>query len=180
MSSQSETTQKFIKDARTIAQKVEGLEQTIPALIRSIGKSLDEFKAKQDFMAEWMDAVVGVVGLEKVQEAVLETRAKRAQAECDAAKADVVAQKAAGNLVNLDKVEDECFVILTEVVNDTNAPVGPGWFKMHMSELKPEFRELLKGKEVGYSERRESTTFTIVEVLKAVPQANVTTEKAVN
>lgn len=194
MSAQNETTQKFLSDARSLKEQVAALkeqvtaiESTIPALIRSVGKNMDEIKTKVDFMAEWMDALVGVVGLESVQEAILTSRTKKAVEAAEAAKAELAALKASGEMVNLDVVEDDVTLVLSEVKNDTNEPVGPGWFKLHTSELKPEFKELLKGKPVGYSERREETTFTVLEVLKAVavhktetlPEAAAATTEAV-
>lgn len=169
MSPQTNTTQKFLADARSIRERVDGLEQVIPALVKNVGKGIDELKSKTDFMAEWMDALVGVVGVDLVQAAVLDARQKKAAAQMEADKADLAAQKAAGTLVPLEKVEDECFVVLTEVKNDTTEPVGAGWFRLHTTQLKPEFKALLKDKAPGYSERREESTFTLVEVLKYVP-----------
>lgn len=169
MTAQTNTTKKFIEDARSIRERVAGLEEVIPALVKNIGKAIDENKVKVDFMAEWMDALVGLVGVEKVEAAVLDTRNKKALAQAEAAKAALASEKEKGAYVNLDKVEDECFVVLTEHKNDTEEPVGGGWFKLHTTQLKPEFRELLKDKAPGYSERREASTFTLVEVLKSVP-----------
>lgn len=186
MSPQNQTTKKFLDDARSIRERVTSLEEVffgnqekgtegvIPVLTKSIGKAIDEQKVKVDFMAEWMDALVGIVGVEKVEAAVIDTRNKKALAQAEADKAALADAKSKGAYVNLDKVEDECFVVLTEYKNDTEEPIGGGWFKLHTSQLKPEFRELLKDKAPGYSERREASTFTLVEILKSVPSTATT------
>jgi len=171
MTAQTNTTQKFLADARSIRERMDMLEQVVPSLVKNVGKALDELKAKTDFMAEWMDALVGVVGVDSVQAAVLEARKKKAVAQMEADKADLAAQKAAGTLVPLEKVEDDCVVVLTEVKTDTEEPVGAGWVRLHTSQLKPEFQVLFKDRAPGFSERREEHTITLVEVLKYVPPA---------
>jgi len=131
-------------------------------------------------MAEWMDAVVGLLGVEKVQAAVFGTRLKKAQAEAAVLKEETEKLKESGELVAQEAVSEDSYVVLTEVKNDTDEPVGPGWFRLHMTEVRPEFKEMLMGKPAGYSERREETTFTVVEVLKAVKSQTPSTPEVVS
>lgn len=186
MSPQTQTTTKFINDAKGIRERVDNIEEfcfgnpqkgttgVIAAFAKGVGKNIDELKVKTDFMAEWMDAVVGIVGVEKVQAAILETREKKALARAEAQKAELAAEKAKGLYETLEKVEDPCFVILTEFENDTEKPVNGGWFKLHTTQLTPEFMNIVKEKSVGYSERREASTFTIAEILRPKPQPATT------
>jgi hypothetical protein len=179
MSPQTTTTQQFLNDARSLRQRVDDIEQKmVPSLVQNIGREFDGLKTKTDFMAEWLDALVGVVGLTEVEAAVLATRTKKALAEAEVLKVQIADEKAKGLLVNVDKVDDNCFVVLTETKNDTNEPVGAGWFKLHITQLKPEFRDLFKDKAPGFTDRREENTIGLVEILKAVPQAPKAPEPA--
>lgn len=178
MSAQTETTKKFIEDTRSIKDRVAAVEQTIPSLIKSVGVAIDRvanqtasLKNQVDFMAEWLDALVGEFGVEKLQKLVGETRLKKAKEEADATRAETEQLKTDGLLAPAETVEDGVYLVLSEVVNDTNEPAGAGWLRVHSTDLKRDTFEKFLGKTVGHIERMENTTVTVLEILKAVKPA---------
>jgi len=166
MSSQTETTKKFIKDARTVGQRVDEIERLFPPLIQALGRQLDEIKAKSLLMEELVDTAIGLLGTERFAEALKANRLTKAQEDAEQTKAETQKLKVENVLVPVEQVADDSIVVISSFNTETGAPVGAGWFRFRMQELKPEFQQLLKGQSVGFSGQEGPNTFTVLEILK--------------
>lgn len=169
MSPQQDTTKKFLKDARTTTERVQALEEMIPMLIQTIGKQFDEIKPqlkKLEMFEELMDVTIGLLGTERFAETLKASRLERAQNEAEAAKKENEKLKADGILQPVEKVETDSVVVISSHVTETGAPVGAGWVRFRMAELKPELQQKLLGQSVGFTDQEGPNTFTLLEILK--------------
>lgn len=161
-----DTTQKMASQKRNALERIEGLEQMVPNLIRALGKQLDEIGFKVTMMEEMVDSLIGVVGVEPVQKAMTLARQNAAKAKAESQKAETEKLVADGVLEAQALIDEKSVLVLTEKLADGTDAI-PGWFRLSVPELKPDFKERLLNKFVGHTDVLENgNTFTVTEVYK--------------
>lgn len=164
----------MITERRNALERIESVEKMVPNLIKAVGKQFDELNEKVKAMEEVLDAVVGSVGIDAVTAALIESRRKRSIDEAEAQKKETAALVEQGILVPQETIDEESVVIASEVKAD-GSPVGSGWFRFQMQEIKEEFRNALMGQSKGFSGTFENgNNYSVLEVYK-VDQAKAVT-----
>jgi hypothetical protein len=102
--------------------------------------------------AEILAAMIEVLGIkDKVSEAVLTTRKENATKEAEKSKALLETWKSQGLVVPADTVDGKSVLVCKEFDATTNEVIHPGWLRLEVPGIKPEFQAQILGKKVGDS-----------------------------
>jgi hypothetical protein len=176
MSTQDNTTKQFLKDKRNALERIDALENMFPNLIQALGRQIDSVKNKQNFLDELMDAIIGTVGAEKVAESLKDSRLQRALKEAESQKESTAKAVAEGKLKTAEIVGDNSVIVISSNNTATGESVGAGWFRFHVSEIKPEVKAMLVGQSVGFEGTEGGNTFKLLEIYDVAAPAAVAVE----
>jgi hypothetical protein len=161
-----DTTQKMASQKRNALERIEGLEKMVPDLLQAIGKQLDEMKAKVEALEEMTDAVIGVVGVQPVSDAMTASRELRARQQAEAQKQETEKLVSDGVLELQDFVDEKSILVLKELKAD-GTEIPPGWFRVGVPELKPNLQSDVIGKAARSTVSMENGgSFEILEIYK--------------
>lgn len=163
------TTQEMYKQKKSALERIEALESMLPNLIQALGRQIDDMKTQLNGLAELVDTMIGLIGVEKVEAELKSNRLKTATEKAEQQKAHTAKMLAEGRLVSAETVGDNSVLVLRVNSIETGEPVGTGWFRFHVSEIKPEIRETMKGQTVGFKGADELQTFEILEIYDVAP-----------
>ena len=136
------------KSKVSTGQQVAGLAERLDQLGQAIDVALNNMNQQLSTAVEILNAVVGHIGEDKVVELIKENRKKADLEKVEKTKSQIGAMADSGLLVKADEVGEESLIIGKESDKDGNV-IHPGWVSIGFKDVKPEFKELLKGKKVG-------------------------------
>lgn len=158
--------QKKIK--RSVLERVDAIEASVQNLVEQINQSLSAVEKQLTMHQELVGALVSIVGVEPVKEAIETARAAKKQQELEAMIASAQAAKAAleAGLTNGEiaaaEICGERSVIVGVERDKEGVEIPPGRSQLLFAMVKPEFQEKLLGKPVGtVIETATGGTFTV-------------------
>jgi hypothetical protein len=145
--------QKKVK--KSVLDRVGNIEAALQNLIEQINKSFSTLDQQVSMVRELIGAVVDVVGVEAVKEAVEASRVAAALAQTkamtdarDAAVAALESGIANGEIVAADEIGPRSVIVGVEA-DAEGKEMAPGRAQLLFSGVKPEFQGQLLGKGVG-------------------------------
>jgi hypothetical protein len=171
------------KNARNAIQRVTDLEKRVTDLEESLQKVIDatnsifkDIHTKMDAMSELARATVEVVGVEAVEQTLLQNRRADDDRNTQNLAKQVADGLANGDLKAAEVIGENSLLVFTEKGKD-GQPLQLGARKQFlMSQVLPEFRDGLMGKGVGATITSASgNTFEVIEFYDAIPKATPAT-----
>lgn len=154
---------------RNALERISGLESDFSRLVQGIQGALNEANQKINALSEVLDSVVDLYGPETIQKHMGELREKRAQQKAKETKDALDLALVDGRVIQLEKVEEDCFITGVEKDKDGNA-IPPGYVQLPLASIKPEFKEKLMGQGSGFTfETEPGGSFEVTGVYKAAP-----------
>ena len=139
------------------------LEERLNQLAQAVEVALNNMNQQLSTSVEILNAIVGHLGEEKVIELIKENRKKADLERIEKTKEQLKAMASSGLLVKADEVGEESLIIGKESDKDGNV-IHPGWVSVGFKDVKPEFKELLKGKKAGDVFETPVGKFEVLEV----------------
>lgn len=148
MSSQS------VKDTRKALKapliRIEKLENDLPQILQTVQQGFGIVDQKVRTVEEIVNALVSIIGLDKVQETVDANRNAQLQKESDAEEQGLNLAKDKGMIAVADEISDRS-VIVGHEVDAEGKVLPPGRAQLLFAQVKEELRAELLGKKVGES-----------------------------
>lgn len=136
------------KAFRPVLARLDQNEEDIRNLVSNTRQSLGVMDMKVKTLQEVMNAVVEIVGLDKVQAAIDKQHVDELQKESDIEKKGLELAKEKGLLVAGEAVNARS-VIVGHDVDPSGNIMAPGRGQLLFAQVKPELRESMAGKKVG-------------------------------
>jgi len=122
---------------------------------------------RTDSLSECMDAVVAILGEDKVRETIIQQRKDRSSKEAELHRATIATQLEKGLIAKADKVSEKSLLVGVEYDAEGNA-THPGRVWALFAELKPESQTLLLGAAVGAEAPLPVGKFVLTEIYEEV------------
>lgn len=166
-----------------VVQRTERLEQVHDALVGQIQQSFGRIDQQFAKNSELLAAIVEIVGEETIVAKINERQAARDAKAAAEAEAGVKALLDKGTLVRVETIGEETLIVGRDVDADGKV-LGPGRAQVAFKDLKPEFREKLKGGKVGSKvvtsedeDKGVTQTFEVTELYELAPDKDETDNK---
>ena len=131
------------KQVKSALERIGELEGVLPQIIAGFNQALMQLEQRLGEFGEAIDALVELAGGKDLVDSVIQShRVARATANLNAA-------LARGDLVKVEAVSEKSVIVGREFDKDGNL-VPPGRVQLSFRGFKPEFREKLLGKGVGF------------------------------
>lgn len=145
-------------------KRLDAIETTIGQVITAVNKAMTELTQKQNGIVEALEAAIEIVGIQEVQQKILQRQADAEQARMDAAKQWVSERVAAGELLPAAAVTPTSFVV-GEETDDEGKKVGAGYVQASVSRFDDRIKNPLLGQVVGFVlTTPDKTNFKILEI----------------
>lgn len=153
--------------------QMEDVLKNLPQLAIGFNDALNRIQQQFSDMNETVDALVGLVGVDAVQAAIVQNRLDRMNAAAATTKANIVKALEEGKLVKVEKVTEKTLMVGRELKAD-GTMIPPGYSAVSFNQVKKEYREKLLGQSVGFILPTENDgKFEIIELYEGVPAAVV-------
>lgn len=152
------------KQARNALARVESIEK----VLSEIARETDESKNRMTSVMEVMDALVQLVGINEVQTVVGENRKERALKKQEQEIAAVKNLVESGVLVSETTANTGNLLVFKETKEDGSEVLPVSRVQFMFEQLKPDFQEQLKGKEVGSKIKSDAGNFFEVREVYSV------------
>ncbi len=129
--------------------QADDVQKTLPNLARAVDQAVTNVSNEVHELRETLDAVVGLVGVAAVQQAIADSRLASMKAAAEGTKANIAKAVAEGNLVKAEKLGEKSLVVGRELRAD-GTEIPPGYAAFSMSTVKKSYREKLLGQAVGF------------------------------
>ncbi len=139
--------------------------------VMAVNQAFSQLSQKLDESREILDAVVGLIGAQAVQEAIQGTRLAQMVDAANATKANIAKALAEGKLVKTEVVTAKSLVVGRETKPD-GTEIPPGYAAIRFSQVKEAFQTKLMGLKVGEALDTEAGgKFEVVELYEEVVAA---------
>lgn len=169
-----------MREAKNISQRqkiersieaIDKLQQNYEKLVGDFNEIIGNISEQFAQNVETLNAIVGILGVEKVAEVVKTERAARAQADADAKKATVEALAKENKVVSAATIDVASLVVGREVDKD-GLVTPPGYISVVMENASPAFKKKAIGAKVGDKiEAIPGKFFEVTEIYQFVPMA---------
>lgn len=170
MTEQTQAKQGVRARERNALERIGALEQDLGGLFTAVQNAVGELEKRIVTASEVIDAMVRVLGQDVVEAAVLSAREERAAEAAVKAKEGLDKALEAGQVVPVDKIEDDSIITGVEYDKD-GAEMKPGYVQLSVAGVKPEYKEKMVGQTVGFRfDTADGGSFLVTGVYKSVPQ----------
>jgi hypothetical protein len=154
------------KQAAGALERIGEVERNVMMITSVVNRSFSNFQQQQSALTETVDAIVSILGEDTVANAVVVARQEKATQQAEQRKAAVTEAVAKGLLVaeqtirpavvepgeegQQEKVLEPGSTVASVMLDKSGEEIPGTYYVMPMSQVKPEFRKQLEGKEVGY------------------------------
>ncbi len=155
--------------------KVGEFQTTLSAVMRAMSNGLTQIQSQAQeqitALSEQIEAVIRILGAPQVATTIDAMRIERVEAVAAQSKANIAVAIAEGKLVTAEIVDEESIVTGIEYQASGDVVPGGGYAAMKFTEIKPEFRDAMKGQKVGVKVdlANGGGTFLIEQILKIAP-----------
>lgn len=155
--------------AATIQDRLDGLQHALQNIVSGVNNQFNQVNTNLDSLALLVEAVVNMMGQEKVLEAMQVLQNKRKEAEMEKAKVMIAEDLASGQIKAVETVTEASLVV--GMFQDGNGTVlGVGRDQLVMSAVKPEVQVLFLGASTGTKVALpDGTQFVVAEIYEAMP-----------
>jgi hypothetical protein len=133
---------------KPLLKRLADIEADLTGLVDALNKSLTLVEQRLGNLDEVTNAVVGIVGVQSVQEAITAMHVKKAKADADAQAKALLMAVDKGLVIKSELLTEKSVIFGRELDKDGNE-VPPGRVQMLYGQIKEEFRAALLGKPVG-------------------------------
>ena len=152
----------------TLEAQVEDIQRTIPQLAMATNQALNQMNTSLNEVKEYLDVVIGLVGLEAVQAQLEENRMNRMKAAAEQTKANIAKALEEGTLAKAEKISDKSLIVGKEIKAD-GSEIPPGYAAVRFSQVKDDFKTKLLDQAVGFTmETDGGGKFEVLEVYEDV------------
>lgn len=136
-------------------ERLAQLEGGLKNVVIGVNRALKEIDGRQSFLREALDAVVGLVGKDAVEQAIMKARKENTEAAVADEEEALAAAIEDGTLEKIEKVEEGCIVISTEHDKDGNLTASGyefpnGRHHRYLAGYKKEVQEAIMGQGIGH------------------------------
>jgi len=159
--------------------RIDGIEQTLSAIIPQINNSFANMSRQQESQGEVLEAVVTILGQDTITATVKANRDARALATMEAEKKGLEELKANGTLAAVEVVSDKSLIVGREF-NADGTIIHPGRVQVAYQRVDAQFQPQLLGKGVGITfDLPKGGKFEVLEIYEVVQKPDAPTAGAV-
>lgn len=168
------------KQAGDALARLDEIEKVLTQLPLAMNQALNRISQQVSQIAEQLNAVVGILGVDAVAKAIQEERNAKDIADAERTKAEIEKGLAEGKLLLQDVVTEESIVTGVEYDKDGGVIV-PGFIAAKFTDIEEEYKANLLGKGAGFEFATKTGGKFIVErafVIAPPPEATAKVEQA--
>lgn len=168
MNPNSQDTRVIAKRTTHALDRLDRIETLLPELISGINNSFGSMNQQLNAQAEFVEAVVEMLGRVAIEAAIKDNRERKAVELMESEKKGLEELKAAGAIAVVEKVTEKSIIVGREY-NADGSVRHPGRAQVPYARVDANFKEKLLGQSVGFVMELPNTgKFEIVEICEVV------------